>query len=146
MEVSVFRNAMVFDKRIAGIKLLYGVDFGAQKHLTSRVMKAVIDVEQGQDGKEKYWFSESHLPLYLIREYEESAKMPLPTKPPTNVLLTVQQLLLKGSRMDIFSYLTLRRDNVEKLCCSSCGNDVPLRLLLNCYKLVSSFPTKILQS
>ena len=127
-EASAFRNAFVCDKKNMGDKIIYGVAFGNQKHLPSRVMKNVIDVEQSQDGSEKYWFSEMRIPLYLVKEYEENlSKMDLPlADKPVNALSNLQIRQLKASRKDIFSYLSCKRDNLDKCCCASCQLDVLL--------------------
>ncbi|KAL0681551.1 hypothetical protein Bca4012_048398 [Brassica carinata] len=54
-EAAVFRNASICDKKIIDSKVRYGVAFGNQKHLPSRVMKNVIEVEKTEDGNEKFW-------------------------------------------------------------------------------------------
>lgn len=128
-EASVFRNATICDKRIKEGKVMYGVAFGNQKHLPSRIMKNIIEIEQSEDGKEKYWFSETHVPLYLIKEYEESVdKVVLPSaKKLSNELSELQRRQLKASRRDIFSYLACKRDKLDKCFCASCQHDVLLR-------------------
>lgn len=127
-EASAFRNAIICDKNIVDNKIRYGVVFGNQKHLPSRVMKNIIEIEQSQDGKEKYWFLETRIPLYLIKEYEESVdKEILPSvKKPLNELSELQKKQLKASRNDIFSYLVCKRDKLEKCACASCQLDVLL--------------------
>jgi len=88
----------------------------------------MIEIEQTQDGKEKYWFSESRIPLYLIKEYEENVDkvhLPLANKP-VNALSKLQRQQLKASRKDIFSYLSCKRDNLVKCYCASCELDVLL--------------------
>lgn len=128
-EASAFRNASVCDKKTTNDKVIYGVAFGNQKHLPSRVMKSIIDMDQGEDGKEKYWFSETIVPLYLIKQYEEKEDKMLPpcAEKPVNVLSDLQRRQLKASRKDIFSYLSLKRDDLDKCCCASCQLDVLLR-------------------
>ncbi|KFK33904.1 hypothetical protein AALP_AA5G076100 [Arabis alpina] len=130
----VFRNARICDKRISDDKVSYGVFFGNQKHLPSRVMKNVIEVEKTQEGNEKYWFQEARVPLYLIKEYEESlhrVQMPS-TKKPLNKLSKLQRKQLKASRKDIFSYIASRKINMEKCLCASCDHDVLLRDTTTC--------------
>ncbi|XP_052184924.1 DDT domain-containing protein PTM-like [Diospyros lotus] len=133
-EASAFRNASVCDKKIAADNIIYGVAFGNQKHLPSRVMKNMIEIEQTQDGKEKYWFSELRIPLYLIKEYEENVDkvhLPLADKP-VNALSKLQRQQLKASRKDIFSYLSCKRDNLVKCYCASCELDVLLGKAVKC--------------
>ncbi|CAH8267449.1 unnamed protein product [Arabidopsis lyrata] len=134
-DVAIFRNARICDKKLSDNKVSYGVFFGNQKHLPSRVMKNVIEVEKTQDGNEKYWFQEARVPLYLIKEFEESlhrVQMPSSTKKPSNKLSKLQRKQLKASRMDIFSYIASRRDKMEKCSCASCDHDVLLRDTTTC--------------
>ncbi|KAK9279952.1 hypothetical protein L1049_013636 [Liquidambar formosana] len=133
-EASAFRNALICDKKVVENKIRYGVAFGNQKHLPSRVMKNIIEVEQSQDGKDKYWFSETRIPLYLIKEYEQNVENVLvpSAKKALNVLSKLQRRQLKASRRDIFSYLMLKRDNLDKCSCASCQVDVILRNAVKC--------------
>ncbi|KAF8403202.1 hypothetical protein HHK36_011301 [Tetracentron sinense] len=133
-EASAFRNALICDKKIQENKIRYGLAFGNQKHLPSRVMKNIISVEQNQDGKDKFWFSESHIPLYLIKEYEEnSEKVPfLSTKKASFMLSKLQRRQLKASRRDIFLYLMHKGEKLEKCSCASCQQDVLLRDAAKC--------------
>lgn len=127
-EAFAFRNAIICDKKIVENKIRYGVAFGIHRHLPSRVMKNIIDIELSQDGKEKYWFPETCLPLFLIKEYEESMDMVIApsSKKPSNELSEFQKKQLKASRKDLFSYLVCRRDKIEKCACASCQLDVLL--------------------
>lgn len=123
-ESSAFRNANICDKKEVAGKLLYGVAFGNQKHLPSRIMKNVIEIEQGPEGREKYWFSESRIPLYLVKEYEEGiAKVP---SCPENMNMSSQlrRKRLKAACKNIFLYLTCKRDNMDIISCSVCQLDV----------------------
>lgn len=125
-EASAFRNAVICAKTKVENKIRYAVAFGNQKHLPSRVMKNVIEIEQSQHGKDKYWFSESRIPLYLIKEYEESSdKVPLLSgEEPLDVSIKLQRRCLKSSRRDIFFYLICKRDKLDMCSCSSCQLDV----------------------
>ncbi|XP_010454541.1 PREDICTED: DDT domain-containing protein PTM-like isoform X5 [Camelina sativa] len=133
-EATVFRNASICDKKIIDNKVRYGVVFGNQKHLPSRVMKKITEVEKTEDGKEKYWFHEARVPLYLIKEYEESLpRVHIPfIKKPSRKISKLQKMQLKASRANIFSYLASRRDNTEKCSCASCHLDVFVRNATTC--------------
>ncbi|CAH8271897.1 unnamed protein product [Arabidopsis lyrata] len=133
-EAAIFRNASICDKKIIDNKVRYGVVFGNQKHLPSRVMKNVIEVEKTEDRDEKYWFHEARVPLYLIKEYEESLhRVNIPfIKKPSRKISKLQKRQLKASRANIFSYLASRRDNTEKCSCASCHLDVFLRDSTTC--------------
>ena len=77
-EASAFRNTFICDKKIVENKIRYGVAFGNQKHLPFRVMKNIIEFREIQDENDKYWLYEMHIPLYLIKGYEESVQTFLP--------------------------------------------------------------------
>lgn len=122
-EASAFRNAFICDKKFVENEVRYCIDFGNQKHLPSRVMKSVAEIERMlDDGKERYWFVETRIPLYLIKEYEE--KM---AKSQTVDTHKLQRRRGKSSRKNIFSYLARKQDIITKSNCSSCHCDVLYR-------------------
>lgn len=122
-ESSAFRNAVIHAKKIVGHEVRYCVGFGCRKHLPVRVMKNIVQTEKIlESGKERYWFSETFIPLYLIREYERKAEK----AKSVNVLSKLQKRQLKASRENIFSALLLEMGNTGKSCCS-CHQDVSYR-------------------
>lgn len=127
-EASAFRNASICDKKMLKNNIVYGVAFGSQKHLPNRVMKNIIETEQNQDGTNKFWFLESRIPLYLIKEYEESVgKVSIPSAQEPNLLHKLQRRQRKATRRDIFFYLECKRDNLDLSTCSMCQLDILLR-------------------
>ncbi|KAK6144274.1 hypothetical protein DH2020_021094 [Rehmannia glutinosa] len=129
-EAYAFRNAFICDKKLVEHEIRYSVDFGSQKHLPSRVMKNISEPEQILgDGKERYWFSESYVPLYLIKEYEQKVEQ----NKPVNVLPKLRRRQLKAFRRSIFSDLLWKQDNnmVRSHCCS-CRLDVFYRNAVKC--------------
>lgn len=130
-EASAFRNACIVDKRIMGNKISYGVVFENQKHLPSRVLKKVLEVEETGDKKEKNWFAEIHIPLYLIKEYELKTIQSTAGEQVAK-LSTLPKKKLKASGKNIFSFLMQKRDNMGKCICTSCQLDVPFRIAARC--------------
>lgn len=133
-EASAFRNACIVDKKVLGNKISYGVVFENQKHLPSRVMKNILEVQKTGDGKEKYWFVEMRIPLYLIKEYEkEVAKVILTTADKhVSTLSNLHKRQLKASGKNIFSFLSQKKDNMGKCLCTLCQLDVPFRFAAMC--------------
>ena len=129
-EASTFRNANICDKKLVEGKILYGIAFGSQKHLPSRVMKNVVEVEPDLEGNEKFWFFETRIPLYLIKEYEEGMVQGSSEKERLNLESQLQKMQNSASQLhrrrskaackDIFLYLTCKRDNLELSSCSVC--------------------------
>lgn len=132
-DASAFRNAVVCDKKDAGNKTIYALTFANQKHLPLRIAKSILEKEDDHGGNSKLWFSENHIPLYLIREYEEkiikkAVCYPMKLSP---LMLTKFQLNpLKVRRRNIFSYLIQKRDEPRKYYCVSCKEVVALRYIL----------------
>ncbi|CAN4098961.1 unnamed protein product [Withania somnifera] len=131
---AAFRNASICYKRIVGNEVRYSVAFGNQKHLPSRVKKSIIEVEQSlEEGKERYWFSESRIPLYIIKNYEGNLEKDIPSANKfASALPKLQRRCLVASCKDIFSYLAQKRDGNAKHCCASCEMEVSLRNSVKC--------------
>ncbi|CAJ2654590.1 unnamed protein product [Trifolium pratense] len=129
-EASAFRNANICDKKFVNGKICYGIAFGSQKHLPNRVMKSVIEKEQISEGKEKYWFSETRIPLYLIKEYEEGNEK-VPCEEHYSGASQLNRRRLKGTCDDILFYLTCKRDNLA-FSCSSCQMGISIRNAHKC--------------
>lgn len=128
-EASAFRNAFICDKKSLGNEVRYCIDFGNQKHLPSRVLKSVLEVEQiPVDGKERYWFAETRIPLYLIKEYEEKTEKNNPLDMPK-----LQRRQWKASRENIFSYLARKQEIITRSNCSSCHQEVLYRYITNIF-------------
>jgi hypothetical protein len=125
-EVSAFRNAIICDKKFAQGKTSYGIDFGSQKHISSRTMKNAETIDEGSDGK-KYWFSETCIPLYLVKEYEVRNKKEPSHKDNLNVASRWHKWRLSAICKDIFFYLTCKRDKTDMLPCSVCKQGVLFR-------------------
>ena len=127
-EASAFRNANICDNKLVEGKSCYGIAFGSQKHLPSRVMKNVVQVEQDPEGKEKYWFFETRIPLYLIKEYEEgNGNMPCNEEHLNTASELLYRRRLKAICKDIFLYLTCKRDNLDVVSCSVCQMGLLIR-------------------
>ncbi|CAL5212228.1 unnamed protein product [Lathyrus oleraceus] len=132
-EASAFRNANICDKKLVEGKVCYGIAFGSQKHLPNRVMKSVVEKEQFPLGKEKYWFSETRIPLYLVKEYEEGNEK-VPCEEQYSGASQLHRRRLKGTCKgcnDIFFYLVCRRDNLA-FSCSSCQMGISIRNAHKC--------------
>ncbi|TKY48606.1 Nucleosome-remodeling factor subunit BPTF [Spatholobus suberectus] len=130
-EASAFRNANICEKKIAEGKIFYRAAFGSQKHLPSRVMKNV-EIEQGPEGKEKYWFSEIRIPLYLVKEYEVRSGKVQSDKEYLHITYLLHKRKLKGTHKDIFFYLACKRDKLDMLSCSVCQLGVLIGNALKC--------------
>ncbi|XP_071685524.1 DDT domain-containing protein PTM-like isoform X2 [Rutidosis leptorrhynchoides] len=133
-EASAFRNACIVDKKVLGNKITYGVVFENQKHLPSRVLKKVLEIEETIDKPEKNWFLEMHIPLYQIKGYEMQVPgtMMSATDRRGSTLSSMHKKQIKSSGKNIFSFLSHKRDTSGICFCTSCQHDVPFRLAARC--------------
>lgn len=136
VEASAFRNAFICDKKVVDHKIRYCFAFGSQKHMPSRVMKNIAEIEQAVDGKkERYWFSENYIPLYLIKEYEEKVGR----NKPVDMLSKQHKRHFKASRKSIFSSLLYKQYIIFRSSCCSCHQDVSYRYFTSHIFLEFSF-------
>jgi hypothetical protein len=106
------------------------VKFTNQKHLPVRVTKNILEMEETDGLSGKLWFSENHIPLYLIKAYEEKAKTKLLLSPNTVITTGMpikQRKRLQAYYKDIFAYLSDRDQKHLKPPCASCKQQVLLR-------------------
>ncbi|KQJ89596.1 DDT domain-containing protein PTM isoform X2 [Brachypodium distachyon] len=131
-DFSSLRNAVVCDKKIVDNKMRYALKFPNQKHLPVRVTKNILETEDNQDQNVKLWFSENHIPLYLVREFEKKAgviSLPSPGTLQSNCFTNLYQRRIKASTGDVFFYLFHKGDVYP---CASCKKDVLFRDVIRC--------------
>ncbi|VAI15558.1 hypothetical protein VPH35_082450 [Triticum aestivum] len=129
---SAFRNAVVCDKKVVDGNIRYALKFSNQKHLPVRVTKNILEAEDNQDENGKLWFSEIHVPLYLVRDFEQKAGVsssPSPGIIISNSFTNFYQRRVKATIGDIFFYLFHKGDVYT---CSSCEKDVAFRDAVKC--------------
>ncbi|KAJ1264720.1 hypothetical protein BS78_08G022400 [Paspalum vaginatum] len=123
-DFAAIRNAMFCDKKIIDNKIRYALKFPSQKHLPVYVRKIVLEAEGDQDENGKLWFSENHVPLYLLREFEQKtgiSSLPTPGILDSNCFSNFYTRGVKVFTRDIFSYLFHKGDAYP---CTSCKKDV----------------------
>ncbi|KAF8706535.1 hypothetical protein HU200_030817 [Digitaria exilis] len=131
-DFSALRNAVICDKKIIDNKIRYALKFPNQKHLPVRVTKNILEEEGDQNENRKLWFSENHVPLYMLREFEQNAgisSLPAPGISDSNCLTNFYSRRVKVSAGDVFSYLFHKGDVYP---CTSCKKDVPYRDVVKC--------------
>ncbi|KAJ1264719.1 hypothetical protein BS78_08G022300 [Paspalum vaginatum] len=126
-----FRNAVLCDKKMIDNKIRYALKFPNQKHLPVRVTKIILEKE-GDHENIKFWFSENHVPLYMLREFEQKAGISSLVTPEildSNSFTNFYPRRVKASTGDIFSYLFHKGDVYP---CTSCKKDVLYRDIVKC--------------
>ncbi|KAL6627034.1 hypothetical protein ACP70R_030760 [Stipagrostis hirtigluma subsp. patula] len=131
-DFSALRNAVLCDKKIVDNKIRYALKFPNQKHLPVRVTKNILEAEDNQDENSKLWFSENHVPLYMVREFEQKAAFsssPTPGTSAANCFTNLFPRRVKAWTGDVFSYLFYKGVVYP---CTSCKKDVLHRDVVKC--------------
>ncbi|WVZ88295.1 hypothetical protein U9M48_034831 [Paspalum notatum var. saurae] len=126
-----FRNAVLCDKKMIDNKIRYALKFPNQKHLPVRVTKIILEKE-GDHENIKFWFSENHVPLYMLREFEQKAgisSLATPGISDSSCFTNFYPRRVKASSGDVFSYLFHKGDVYP---CTSCKKDVLYRDIVKC--------------
>ncbi|RLN42947.1 uncharacterized protein C2845_PM01G36850 [Panicum miliaceum] len=129
-----FRNAVVCDKKIIDNKIRYALNFPNQKYLPVHVTKNknILEVEGNHNENSKLWFSENHVPLYMLREFELKAgisSLPNLGISDSNYFTNFFTTRVKEYIGDVFSYLSHKGDVYP---CTSCKKDVLFRDVVKC--------------
>ncbi|KAJ1274244.1 hypothetical protein BS78_05G047200 [Paspalum vaginatum] len=131
-DFSALRNAVICDKKIIDNKIRYALKFPNQKHLPVRVTKNILEAEGDQDENRKLWFSENHVPLYMLREFEQNSgigSLPSSGISDSNYFTDFHTRRAKAFTGDVFSYLFHKG---EVYPCTSCKRDVLYRDIVKC--------------
>ncbi|GJN13796.1 hypothetical protein PR202_gb00542 [Eleusine coracana subsp. coracana] len=127
-DFSTLRNAVICDRKIVDNKIRYALKFSNQRHLPVRVTKNILEAEN-QDENSKLWFSENHVPLYMVREFELKAGTSSLSTAGVSDANCFNPVRAKASIKDVFSYLFHKGDMYP---CTSCKKDVPYRDVVKC--------------
>ncbi|KAL3850928.1 hypothetical protein ACJIZ3_012810 [Penstemon smallii] len=128
--VESFKKATVRRKRSDGTLVKYLLDFGKRRHIPNIVVKHGSIIEDISRGRKKYWLEESHVPLHLLKAYEEKrlARKASKTKP------TDLQPSIKVTRRQKkgFEYLFSKLEKTGHYQCGQCNCDVLMREAVSC--------------
>lgn len=135
-ESASFRNATFCGKRYEGGEFKYLLDFGNQKEIPISAVKHGRKTEETEGSGNKYWLGESHVPLYLLKAFEDRLLQDEGSKQ----VWKVQNRLMKGIRnKNIFAFLLSKEEMNEKCLCAHCGMDILVRKAVKCNFCEGSF-------
>jgi hypothetical protein len=66
----LFKKVIIRRKRIEATNIEYLLDFGKRENIPPVVAKHGIKLEEPSSERNRYWLSESHVPLSLLKAYE----------------------------------------------------------------------------
>ncbi|CAK9184354.1 unnamed protein product [Ilex paraguariensis] len=122
-----FKKVIVRRKCSEGAVVKYLLDFGKRRLIPDIVMRHGSMVEESSSARKKYWLDESHLPLHLLKSFEEKRIARKSTKVSPGKLRESGNVMKKSSKKKAFSYLFSRAERSDNYQCGHCNKDVLIR-------------------
>ncbi|KAK6925566.1 Zinc finger, PHD-finger [Dillenia turbinata] len=129
--VRPFKKVIIRRKCIEDSVAKYLLDFGKRKIIPDIVVKHGTMIEESSSGRKKYWLEESHVPLHLLKCFEEK-RIARKSNAATPVKTPQHMRILKRSSKKDFSYLFSRAEKSENYQCRHCNKDVLISEAVRC--------------
>lgn len=132
--VRSFKKVIVRRKCSEGAVVRYLLDFGKRRFIPDVVVKHGSRVEDSSSDKKKFWLEESHVPLHLLKGFEEKRIARKSNNMKSGKLCQSSKVVRKSSQERGFSYLFSRAEKLENYQCGQCKKDVLIRysIVLSC--------------
>lgn len=104
-ESAVFKKTVISAKNSENGLIKYLIDFGKQKAIPTCIVKQGTKVGDALDGTCKYWLSEYHVPLCLLKDFEEEVQLRAHPNKGSKRFRKVHYRLSKTSKLDVFTIL-----------------------------------------
>ncbi|KAL6657424.1 hypothetical protein ACP70R_005204 [Stipagrostis hirtigluma subsp. patula] len=139
----LFKKVIVRRKRTEGANVEYLLDFGKRENIPPVVSKHGTKLEEPSNERTRYWLSEVHVPLNLLKAYEAKSLSRLLKKKETDDLpkKTKKRRESKPSKPKIsaFDYLFERAKKLATRLCGQCNKEVIDREAVNCQYCAALF-------
>ncbi|KFK25512.1 hypothetical protein AALP_AA8G124500 [Arabis alpina] len=139
----LFKKAIVRRKSTEEETVKYLLDFGKRRNIPDVVLKNGCMVEESSSGRKKFWLNESHVPLHLLKGFEEKKAVRKTSKPGGSFRHSeIDKVRKRSSEGKGFSYLFERAERPETSLCEQCKKDVPLSEAACCHVCKGLFHKK----
>lgn len=124
--IRLFKKVIVRRKCIQGEGVKYLLDFGKRRSIPNIVVKHGSLLEESSNEKKKYWLDESHVPLHLLKNFEEKriSRRSNDVKPEKSIEFKVMR---RPQEKKGFAYLFSKEEKSEYSQCGLCKKDVLVR-------------------
>ncbi|XP_051141834.1 DDT domain-containing protein PTM-like [Andrographis paniculata] len=130
--VRSFKKVIIRRKSSDGGTIKYLLDFGKRRFIPDVVVKHGSIVEDPSSKKKKYWLEETHVPLHLLKSFEEKRIARKSNVVKSGKLRESIGVLKKPFKRKGFSYLFSRAERLENFQCGHCKKDVPISEAVSC--------------
>ncbi|KAJ9699202.1 hypothetical protein PVL29_008014 [Vitis rotundifolia] len=127
-----FRKVIIRRKCIEGTVSKYLLDFGKRKIIPDVVVKHGSILEESSSERKKYWLDESHVPLHLLKAFEEKRIARKSGNINSGKLHEGGREMKRPSKDKGFSYLFLKAERSENYQCGHCKKGVLTREAVSC--------------
>ncbi|KAL6896949.1 hypothetical protein ACP4OV_007521 [Aristida adscensionis] len=142
----LFKKVIVRRKRVEGTNVQYLLDFGKRENIPPVVSKHGTKLEEPSNERNRYWLSEGHVPLNLLKSYEAKAlsrslKKKEADDIPKKTKKSHESKPSKPKRSG-FDYLFERAKKLAIRLCGQCKKEVIDREAVNCQYCAALFHKK----
>ncbi|XP_073292383.1 DDT domain-containing protein PTM-like isoform X1 [Primulina huaijiensis] len=127
-----FKKVIIRRKCFEGTVVRYLLDFGKRRFVPEIVVRHGTMIEDSSSERKKYWLEESHIPLYLLKNFEEKRISRKSNKMSSAKLRESSRIMRKPLKERGFSYLFSRAERLDKYQCQHCNKDVLIREVVCC--------------
>ncbi|XP_042515683.1 DDT domain-containing protein PTM-like [Macadamia integrifolia] len=127
-----FKKVTIRRKCVEGSQVKYLLDFGKRKTIPETVIRHGTMLEISSSERKKYWLDESHVPLNLLRAFEERKLVCKANKKSPEKLSDEGGRVMKASKKRGLSYLLSKCEVPENHQCGYCNKDLPVGEAVNC--------------
>ncbi|KAG8388962.1 hypothetical protein BUALT_Bualt02G0179800 [Buddleja alternifolia] len=140
-----FKKAIIRRKCSEGAVTRYLLDFGKRRFIPDVVVKHGSKLEDSSSQRKKYWLEESHVPLHLLKGFEEKRIARKSNKMKPGKLRETSRVVGKAIKKKGFFYLFSRAEKSENYQCGYCHKDVLISDQLTYVDLQGSSGLPVLQ-
>ncbi|CAI9106186.1 OLC1v1005270C3 [Oldenlandia corymbosa var. corymbosa] len=126
-----FKKAIVRRKCIEGTTVKYLLDFGKRRFIPDVVLKYGSKVEES-DERKKFWLEEFHVPLHLLKGFEQKRLARMSNKVKFGKLPEHKSVVNPPPKRKGFSYLFSKAERLDYYQCGHCSKDVLIREAVSC--------------
>ncbi|KAF3625903.1 putative hexokinase-3-like [Capsicum annuum] len=130
--VRSFKKVTVRRKSLEGSVVKYLLDFGKRRFLPDIVVRCGTIPEEDSNERKRYWLEESHMPLHLVKGFEEKRIARISSKITVGKHCETKRIMKKPLKGKGFAYLFLRAEKPEYYQCGHCNKDVLIREAVSC--------------
>lgn len=125
--VRSFKKVIVRRKSSEGSVVKYLLDFGKRRFLPDIVVRCGTMLEEASNERKRYWLEECHMPLHLVKGFEEKRIARKSSKITVGKHRETKRIMKKPLKKKGFEYLFLKAERSECYQCGHCNKDVLIR-------------------